>query len=176
MSVRFDITNARDLPVSVLTEGQTCEPARIARLPETTGLLLRCGRDCFDFCTFSSDIPETYSLTRLDAGASLSIDLGGVEVKSYTTGYVLETSVCPCTEYASVRAAPGRYRASFVVETDLESTRVQNCGDGPTCVRGNGFTIAVGLSCLASDTAAPLVSVDFELPESGELVVPVVIE
>jgi len=72
-----------------------------------------------------------------------------------------------------VPSRSGRYRATIGVYTEAPPTLSTSC-ESQTCSIGGGPYVAPADLCIASST--PIVNVEFDLPASGDIVVPVVIE
>jgi hypothetical protein len=182
VTVRFDVTNRRTSPIWIISDGMSCEALRVARSSGGT-LLLGAPTWCVVPCLFPNTDPSgNYTVTRIEPGATFSIPWDGREVRQFDAASPCAQNSGICQGTASVPAPAGRYRAGFVVETDTNSMRyqayAQACGASATCSGGGPYLqhSLVGLACLQNDATAPVVNVEFDLPASGELVVPVPIE
>jgi hypothetical protein len=177
VTVRFELVNERTTPVWIVHDGANCEPLRVRSVPEMTLLRLGLPQPCTLACTGTFDPSGAYSVTRVEAGATLTITWDGRDARLFDVT-ACRGSVCGAG--ALVPSPTGTYQAGFVVETDpngsLARAYEMSCGTAATCTLGSGFLFTVGLACLASDGAAPIENVLFALPASGEVVVSVPID
>jgi hypothetical protein len=177
VTVRFELVNERSTPVWIVNDGANCEPLRVRSVPEMTLLRLGLPQPCTYACVGSFDPSGAYSVTRVEAGATLTIVWDGRDA------HLFDVTAClgrVCAAGALVPSPTGTYQAGFVVETDSNGSLAReyemSCGTAATCTLGSGFLFTVGLACLASDAAAPIENVLFALPASGEVVVSVPID
>jgi hypothetical protein len=177
-TVRLEITNDRADPIWVADGGSFCSSLEIDRLPEVLAVP-RWQENCD--CKLG-DVTSRARLSRLDPGASLTVVWDGRESEQRSSLYVCGNGTRRCTGPRYFPSPAGRYRAGVAVYIDTTDWAMQeyiaSCGDAATCyVTGAVLPTGVRTSCFELfESPPPMRRVDFDLPASGEIVVPIPID
>jgi hypothetical protein len=178
VNVRFEISNNTSGPVWVVHEGNFCTPFEVRRLPDLTQLILSPVAQSSTCSCFQGDPTHSGKIVRLERGSTLTISWTGYELENYAALVACPTDTWACPYgYRPLSAAAGRYQAAFGAIRDAQNIYVVACETNGFCGYAGGFTWPN--SCIrglvgSDEIARP--TVEFDLPETGDVVVPVSID
>lgn len=180
-SVRFDVTNGTTEPLLLSVAAFGCAWLGIDRAPDWDELILDLNRPCGSACGWSADVEASADFVRLDPGESHSVEWDGraaetADVIRACNNPIETASTWPehhddrCTGGRIAPVVPGRYRVALVALSPTLPFLARQCGSNETCsVELDVF----GVASYQERCDEPTAFAEFDVPETGDVVVPV---
>ncbi len=185
-SVRFDVANARASTVWLAISSEYCASLGIDRASDGEELILSLHRPCDSHCGIQVEGYAGANFVRLDPGEASSFEWDGRAARTAPTLVACEISGDDppwpegtddaCVGGSIAPVTPGRYRASLLIETNSNDFIARSCRDAETCFVELDFAVVGSFDERCQEGSPDWMPVEFEIPESGDVVVPLTLE